>query len=78
MDKTVKFGKEVKEYQNSCEICKVMKESDNPVWKTHNTSECCSKEYYKKRMAGSSNSGEPDEKGINRAISLAMLLKGSN
>ena len=39
--------------QESCELCKVMKGADNPAWKTYNTSECCSKEYYKKGVAGS-------------------------
>ena len=44
--------------QKSCALCKVMKGEDNPAWKTHNTNECRSKEYYKKRMA-SSSSEEP-------------------
>ena len=34
-----------------------MKGADNPAWKTHNTSECRSKEYYKKRMT-STNTDE--------------------
>ena len=36
--------------QKFCELRKVMKGMDNPVWKTHNTSECRSKAYYKKRI----------------------------
>ena len=35
-----------------------MKGDDNPSWKIDNTNKCCSKEYYKKRVA-STNPEEP-------------------
>lgn len=55
----VAFGKGARgQTQKACELCKVMKGADNSAWKTHNTSECCSKEYYKKRIA-SANPEEP-------------------
>ena len=44
--------------QKACELCKVIKGTDNTAWKTHNTSECRSKVYDTKRMA-SASSEEP-------------------
>ena len=77
-DKKVKFDKKAKSHQKFCELFKVIKGSENPARKTHNTSEFFSKVYYKKRIAGSSNSGEPDQKSTNRATRLAMLFIGRN
>ena len=74
--KQVKFGKEARDHpQKSYELFKVVKGADNPACKTHNTSEGLSKEYYKKRMAGSKNQDEPDKKIIRETTYLIIQLK---
>ena len=80
VDKSTKvaFGKGAREKsQKACELCKVMKGVDNPAWKTHNTSECRSKEYYKKRMASTSrDEPDPKKKKYKGAMSNYAIKKG--
>ena len=52
--------------KNPCELCKMMKGEDNPAWKTHNTEDCRSKIFYKKRMTGFGEKSEPDYKRYKR------------
>ena len=57
-------------------MCKVMKGVDNPAWKTHNTSECRSKEYYKKRIASiSKDEPDPTKKKYKGAMSNYVIKK---
>ena len=60
MGKKINVGKEAKgRHQKSCELCMVLTKSKKTSWKTQNTSEYRSNEYYEKRMASSNHSGEP-------------------
>ena len=59
----VAFGKGARDKtQKACNLCKVMKGVGNPDWKTYNTKDCRSKEYYKKRMTSSHKDEPPDKR----------------
>ena len=62
--------------QKSCELCKVMKGVDNPAWKTRNTKDCRSKEYYKKRMASSHKDEPPYKKGKTYSRTSLAIKRG--
>ena len=64
--------------QKSCELCKMMKGEDNPAWKTHNTKDCRSKQYYKKRMSDSGDrSSTYDNKSRSSDYKKSYAIKKS-
>ena len=64
--------------QKSCELCKMMKGEDNPAWKTHNTEDCRSKKFYKKRMSDSGDrSSTYDKKARSGDYKKSYAIKKS-
>ena len=62
--------------QKSCELCKMIKGENNPAWKTHNTEDCMSKKFYKKRMSDSGDrSSSYDKKSRSSDYKKSYALK---
>ena len=74
--KNVKFGKETRGHpQKACECCKAFERCANFASNMHNTSESRSKEYHRKKFAGSNNEDEPVKKSYKKNCMSNYLIK---
>jgi hypothetical protein len=60
-------------------LCKALKGENSTAWKTHNTDECKSKDYYAKKISGNTSNykGKNDGKSYSRNKEKAKTQKQS-